>query len=101
MAVAAFARQVIAEIGRFVAGEMHALRAISHSMALAAVFDDETGGCRVAEPRAGGVGCPRMCASMESGGIEHGGDAALGPAGGGIFQGFLGDQRHPAAVRKA
>ena len=52
----------------------------------------------VAEPGAGGEGVGQVEVGRVLVATEHGGDPALGPAGGGLLQLGLGEHAHPHAV---
>ncbi len=97
LAVAAFAGQVEAQFGAGVAGERHALLDQPFDR-FAAVFDDEAGGAFVAQAGAGdqGVGDVLVVAVA---GVEHGGDAALGPVAGAVEQRAFGNDGNLAGLR--
>jgi hypothetical protein len=76
-AMAAFAREVEAEFGLFVARERHA--AVDQPLdRFAAMLHDEARRFFVAKPRAGNQRVLRMLVVTVAR-VEHGGDAALGP----------------------
>ena len=96
MAMTAFSRQVVAEVGGFITREAHALGNQPFD-GMAAVFDDEACRSRVTKTGARREGILQMGINGV-GRVEHGGDATLSPAGGGIFEGLFGDDGDTQSV---
>ena len=98
VAVAAFARQVVAGAVVRIAGERHALLDQPFDRG-PAVLHDEAGGLFVAQPGAGdqGVADVRLDRVVVR---QHGGDAALRPVAGAVQQSALGDDRDSLAARR-
>jgi hypothetical protein len=97
-AMAAFARQVVAQFGAGIAGEGHALFD-QPADRLAATFDDITGDLLIAQAGAG-VERNGEVAVGAVGRVQHGGNAALCPIGSAVRQAVLADQRDLAAGGK-
>jgi hypothetical protein len=97
LAMTAFAGQM--KTGRgIVAGEWHA--AFDQPFhGGAAVLDDEAGGQRITQVDAGGVGVGDVGVDGV-GRVDDRGNATLCPAGGGVGEGFLGDQGDSMGIRQ-
>ena len=92
LAVAAFAGEVIAQLGAVVTGEGHALGDQPFD-GLAAMFDDIARGALIAQAGTGDQGVADML-GVAVAGIEHGSNAALRPIAGPVQQLALGNDHH-------